>query len=302
MTSPQQSPLRTQMIRELQLHGKGKKTIHIYVAYVAEIAKHYDRSPDLLDVDQLREFLHRLIVHRKVGRSAINVRVAAYRFFFEQVLRRPKLELRVPCKRIKTLPESLARSEVARLISATSNIKHRTLLMTAYATGLRVSEIVRLTPKDILSERGLVFVRQGKGLKDRYTLLSQTLLVALRRYYKLEFVDQHRESPWLFAGQDLTKHYSERSAQRAFENAKVKAEIQHGKGIHCLRHSFATHLLEAGVDLVSIQRLMGHSSLQTTAIYLHVTEKHTQGIRSPLDLLPGKVDLSEVDPDNEGNG
>ena len=307
MTSPQQSPLRRQMIRELQLHGKGEKTIEIYVNYVAEIAKHYRRSPDQLGVDHLREFLHRLIVHRKLGRSAISGRVAAYRFFFEQVLRKPKLELRVPCKRIKTLPEPLARNEVARLIDAARNIKHRTLLMTKYATGLRVSELVRLVPEDILSERGLVFVRQGKGRKDRYTLLSKTLLEALRHYYKLEFIDKNRTSPWLFAGQDLTKHYAERSAQRIFDAAKAKAKIKHGKGIHCLRHSFATHLLEAGVDLVSIQRLMGHSSLQTTAIYLHVTEKHTQGIRSPLDLLPkefdlGDVNFEDVDKNNEVDG
>lgn len=298
MSSPQQSPLRSQMIRELQLQGKEKKTVQIYVAYVAELARHYSRSPDQLSTEQMREFLHRLIVHQKLGRSALNVRVAAYRFFFEQVLRRPKLDLRVPSKRVKVLPQPLARKEVARLIDAASNVKHRALLMTAYATGLRVSELVRLTPKDIHSDRGLVFVRQGKGSKDRYTLLSETLLDALRQYYRIEFVDQNRKSPWLFAGQRLDQHYSVRSAQHVFDAAKEKAKIQHGKGIHCLRHSFATHLLEARVDLVSIQRLLGHSSLQTTAIYLHVTEKHTQGIRSPLDLLP-KLLPKDVDKINE---
>lgn len=296
MSSSQQSPLRAQMIRELQLQGKGEKTIEIYVGYVAELARHYSRSPDLLSVEQLREFLHRLIIDRKLGRSALNGRVAAYRFFYEQVLRRPKLELRVPCKRVKTLPQPLARAEIRRLLDATANIKHRTLLMTAYGSGLRVSELVRLQPKDIQSERRLVFVRQGKGKKDRFTLLSQNLLVALRRYYRAEFCDRNRKSRWLFAGRELSNHYSERSAQEVFESAKAKAGITHCKGIHCLRHSFATHLLEAGVDLVSIQRLMGHSSLQTTVIYLHVTEKHTQGIRSPLDLLPQEVEqLDEVD-------
>ncbi len=297
MSSPQQSPLRRQMIRELQLQDKREKTIQIYVAYIAELGRHYARSPDQLSVEQLREFLHHLIVHKKLGRSAINGRVAAYRFFFEQVLRLPMLDLRVPSKRVKILPQPLARKEVARLISVTSNVKHRTLLMTAYATGLRVSELVCLTPADIHSDRGLIFVRQGKGGKDRYTLLSPNLLAALRDYYRSEFVDRNRKSPWLFAGQRLNQHYSERSTQQVFDAAKEKAGIKHGRGIHCLRHSFATHLLEAGVDLVSIQRLLGHSSLQTTAIYLHVTEKHTQGIRSPLDLLPKDVDkkINEVD-------
>lgn len=296
MSSSQQSPLRAQMIRELQLQDKGEKTIEIYVGYVAELARHYNQSPTLLSVEQLREFLHRAIVYRKLGRSALNGRVAAYRFFYEQVLRRPKLELRVPCKRVKVLPQPLARTQVARLINATSNIKHRTLLMTAYGSGLRVSELVRLLPKDIQSERGLIFVRQGKGKKDRFTLLSKNLVVALRRYYKAEFCDRNRSSPWLFAGRNLENHYSARSAQEVFDSAKARAGIKHVKGIHCLRHSFATHLLESGVDLVSIQRLMGHSSLETTAIYLHVTEKHTQGIRSPLDLLPDNVDkIDEVD-------
>ena len=284
------------MIRELHLQGKGEKTIQVYVNYVAELSKHYDCSPDRIDTSQLRDFLHHLITCKKLGRSAVNVRLAAYRFFFEQVLRKPKLELRVPSKRVKVLPQPLARRQVAKLLQAHSNIKHRTLLMTAYATGLRVSELVRLIPADIRSDRGLVFVRQGKGLKDRYTLLSSNLLVALRKYYRVEFIDKNLSSPWLFPGLNPKNHYSDRSAQRVFDAAKKKAGLQHGNGIHCLRHSFATHLLEAGVDLVSIQRLMGHSSLQTTAIYLHVTEKHTQGIRSPLDLLPENVDkINEVE-------
>ena len=296
MSSPQQSPLRRQMIRELQLQGKGEKTIQIYVNYIAEISKHYNCSPARLSVEQIREFLHRLIIQQKLGRSAVNVRLAAYRFLFEQVLQGPKLELRVPSKKVKVLPQPLARREVAKLLEAKSNVKHRTLLMTSYATGLRVSELVRLIPTDIQSDRGLVFVRQGKGKKDRYTLLSPNLLIALRQYYKTQFIDQNLTSVWLFPGRNPERHYSERSAQHVFDTAKEKAGIQHGKGIHCLRHSFATHLLEAGVDLVSIQRLMGHSSLQTTAIYLHVTEKHTQGIRSPLDLLPKNVDkINEVD-------
>lgn len=162
---------------------------------------------------------------------------------------------------------------------------------------MRVSELVRLKCEHIQSDRGLIFVHKGKGDKDRYTLLSPRLLDALRSYYRTEFIDRKRECfGWIFPGRAAASHLSVRSAQEVFNKAKSKAGLNHGDGIHCLRHSFATHLLEAGVDLVSIQRLLGHSNLQTTAIYLHVTEKHTQGIRSPLDLLPENVDkINEVE-------
>jgi integrase/recombinase XerD len=297
MPSPNQSPLRLQMIRELQLQQKKPKTIQIYVSLIAELDRHYRCSPDQLTTEQLREFLHQCIVRRKLGRSACNLRLAAYRFFFEQVLRRPKLDLRVPSKSVKRLPQPLARSEVAKLIEALSNVKHRTLLMTAYGTGLRVSELVGLRCQDIHSDRKLIFVHQGKGGKDRYTLLSPRLLVALRDYYRAEFIRRNRQhGRWLFPGKAPDSHLSARSAQEVYSAAKRKAGLQHGNGIHSLRHSFATHLLEAGVDLISIQRLMGHSNLQTTSIYLHVTEKHTQGIRSPLDLLPKDIEnINEVD-------
>lgn len=297
MSTPQLSPLRRRMIRELQLHRKSEKTIEVYVGYVAELARHYGCSPERLTTEQLREFLHHCIVHRKLGGSAINVRLAAFRFFYEQVLRRPKLDLRAPSKKVHSLPQPLARKQISRLLDVTSNLKHRTMFMTAYGTGLRVSELVQLKCEDIHSDRGLVFVRKGKGKKDRFTLLSPRLLDALRAFYQAEFIDRNRECfGWLFPGRDVGSHLSPRSAMEAFTKAKTKASVIQGAGIHCLRHSFATHLLEAGVDLVSIQRLMGHNSLQTTAIYLHVTEKHTQGIRSPLDLLPKSVDkIDEVD-------
>jgi site-specific recombinase XerD len=251
------------------------------VAHIAELASHYDRSPDRITVEEIRDLLHHLITERKLSFSSCNQRLAAYRFFYEQVLQHERLNLRVPTKRSGRLPQPFSRSEVARLIQATCNIKHQTLLMTAYGTGLRVEELVLLRCEDIRSERNLTFVRKGKGNKERFTLLSPQLLDQLRRYWR-----EVRPDGWLFMNRFRTDHYAIGSAQHAYYCAKRRAGITSGHGIHTLRHSFATHLLEAGVDLVTIQRLLGHADLRTTVKYLHVTEKHTRGIRSPLDLLP----------------
>ncbi len=161
-----------------------------------------------------------------------------------------------------------------------TNLKHRALLMTAYAAGLRVSELVSLKIADIESKRSLIRIYQGKGKKDRYTILSKRLLKELRSYYK-----EYRPKDWLFLGLSKEKHLSIGAAQRVYYTAKKKAGIKKGGGIHCLRHCFATHMLEAGVDLRTLQVLMGHSSLSTTAIYLHVTTQSIAQTKSPFDLL-----------------
>jgi len=196
------------------------------------------------------------------------------------VLGREDFQLKVPMKRSGRLPQPLGRSEVARLIEQTRNVKHRVLLMTCYATGLRVGELVRLRLDDIHADRMLIRVDQGKGRKDRYTLLSPRLLSELRDYWRVE-----RPHGWLFLNRDRNDHLPKGTAQKIYELAKLRAGITRGRGIHTLRHSFATHLLEAGVDLPTIQRLLGHTSLTTTAKYLHVTSKHLSGTHSPLDLL-----------------
>jgi integrase/recombinase XerD len=195
-------------------------------------------------------------------------------------LRQQDFSLRVPAKRSGRLPEPLSRSEIAKLLDAASNLRHRVLLMTAYGGGLRVSELVHLTPGDIHSARMLIRVNQGKGHKDRYTLLSPRLLEELRTYWR-----QYRPQLWLFLAKDGRSPLPVATAQKVFSKAKQRAGIQHGRGIHCLRHSFATHLMEAGVPLPVIQRLLGHTCLSTTAKYLHVTSQHLGGVRSPLDLL-----------------
>ncbi|MBI2191483.1 MAG: tyrosine-type recombinase/integrase, partial [Planctomycetes bacterium] len=234
-----------------------------------------------------------LITERKQAFSSCNQSLAGIRFFYKHVLRREDLDLRVPARRSGRLPEPLSRGEVGRLIEATTNLKHRVMLMTAYGTGLRVSELVHLKPEDIHSERMLIRVEQGKGRKDRYTLLSSRLLEELRCYWRI-----YRPTTWLFPSRDVSRPFSATGVQQVYYRAKRSAGIHRGHGIHCLRHSFATHLLEAGVDLPTIQCLMGHTRLETTARYLHVTSQHLASVSSPLDLLrsPQLGDLAQSRP------
>jgi integrase/recombinase XerD len=282
--------LRKRMIRELQLHRKSPRTVEAYVAAVAQLATHYGRSPEKISPEEIRDFLHHLITTRKLAYSSVNQKLAGIRFFWHEVLRHTKLDLRVPAKRSGRLPEAFSRNEIARLIDAATSAKHRALMMTCYASGLRVSELVHLRVEDIHSQRMLIHVRQGKGHKDRYTLLSERLLDELRAYWRAT-----RPQPWLFLNRTATGPMPAATVQKAFYAMKKRAGIQRGQGIHCLRHSFATHLLEAGVDLPTLQRLLGHTSLTTTTRYLHVTSRHLRSIRSPLDLLrmPERTDVAE---------
>lgn len=273
------SPLRTRMIRTLQLHRKSPETITAYVAAVADLARFHRGSPDTLSDEQVRDFFHHLITIRKLSYSTCNQKLSGINFLFRHVLGRSNFHLKIPHKRSGHLPVPLGRTEIGQIIDAARNLKHRLMLMTTYGGGLRSAELVRLQPQDIHSARMLIHVRQGKGRKDRYTLLSQSLLEQLRLYWTV-----YRPNQWLFenrSGQRIAKG----TAQNMFRELKQRAGVTRGQGIHCLRHSFATHLMEAGVPLPTIQRLMGHASLTTTAKYLHVTARHIGSIRSPLDLL-----------------
>lgn len=275
------TPLRNQMIRELELARKSPRTIEAYVSAVAQLAAHFGRSPDQISVEEIRTFIHYLVTERKLAYSTCNQKLAGLKFFYRHVLGREEFDLRVPAKRSRRLPEPLSREEVARLLKAAEyNPKHRMLLVTAYAAGLRASELVHLQLADIHSERMLIRVNQGKGLKDRYTLLSPKLLSELREYWKL-----YRPAKWLFPGRLPTEPLTSGSAQEVFYKAKRLAGLKRGRGIHTLRHCFASHLLESGMDLPTLQRLLGHTSLVTTAIYLHVTEERLAEVESPLDLL-----------------
>ena len=271
--------LRTKMTEEMKLRNFSPRTQQSYLAAVIGLVKHYRRSPDQLTQDEIRAYLLHL-EKRGLSPSSRNVAISGMKFFYHQMLGWNDKQLFIPPrKRSWQLPEVLGHKEVERLLLAATKRRDRCLLMTAYATGLRVSELVRLKVSAIDGERMMVRVEQGKGRKDRYTILSQRLLSELRSYWK-----EHRSPIWLFPnrkGGSISIDY----AQRIYNWAKQKAQIHKGKGIHTLRHCFATHLLEAGVDLVTIKTLLGHNSLQSTQRYLQIRQPKLTATANPLDLL-----------------
>ena len=222
------TPLRRQMIRELELHRKAPDTVKSYVKAVEELARHDGRSPDQISKEELRDFLHHAIVERKLACSTVNHKPAAIQFFHRHVLGR-KINLRIPTKRPGRFPEPFGRQEVARLLDATENRRHRVMMITTYGAGLRVSELVPLQPRHICSDRMLIRVDQGKGRKDRYSLLSQRLLDELRDYWR-----ESHPKRWLFVNRDGTNHVPKYTPARAFYRMKARAGIVHGHGIHTL--------------------------------------------------------------------
>lgn len=293
------TPLRQRMIREMQLRQFSTRTITSYVDAVVGLAGHFRRSPDQLDLEEVRSYLHHLLVDRKLAQGTCNLHAAAITFFYREVLGQAAFQLRgVRRKHTGKLPEVYSREELVRLFQATGNLQHRVFLMTTYAAGLRLSEVRHLRPVHIHSERMLIRVEQGKGQKDRYTLLSPGLLQQLRAYWR-----EYRPGEWLFPNQKRNGPILRGTAQHIFYNAKRRAGLQRGHGIHTLRHCFATHLLEAGVDLRTIQFLLGHKNLHTTTLYLHVTEKKLTELQSPFDLLrlpkPDDVSPTPTPPEHQ---
>jgi integrase/recombinase XerD len=276
-------PLRAKMIKQLQLHRKSQGTQDQYVNAIYQLAAYYKRSPDQLSSREIRRYLHYLLTERQLAWSSCNVVAAAIRFFYVDTLGWTPIELNLPPRPAqKQLPRVLGVEQLEHLFAATDNPKHRALLMTAYAAGLRVSEVIRLQPGDIESDpsRMLIRINHGKGQKDRYSLLSERLLVELRAYWRIEC-----PKPWLFPGSKAHQHMPSGTAQKIYNQARGRAGIEQGSGIHTLRHSFATHLFDAGVDPHTIQLLLGHRSIKTTLKYVHVSRRHLLHVKSPLDLL-----------------
>lgn len=274
------TPLRQRMIREMQLRQFSRRTIESYVHAVLGLANHFHRSPDQLALEDVRSYLHHLLVERQLAQGTCNLRAAAITFLYREVLGQAAFQLRMRRKHSGKLPEVYSREELVRLFTAAGNLQHRVFLMTTYAAGLRLNEVRHLRPAHIHSERMLIRVEQGKGHKDRYTLLSPQLLQELRAYWLA-----YRPGEWLFPNHKRNGPILRGTAQHIFYHCKRRAGLMRGHGIHTLRHCFATHLLEAGVDLRTIQMLLGHKSLQTTSLYLHVTEKKLTQLQSPFDLL-----------------
>ena len=273
--------LRQRMIKEMTVREFSPRTQEAYLSAVSGLSRYYKQSPEKITKGMIRDYLLYLLKERKLAWSSRNVAVSGLRFFYSHTIGEKSLSLSIPPrKKASQLPEILSAEELKSLFTALSNQKHRTLLMTTYSAGLRVSEVVHLRVTDIDSKRMMIRVQQGKGRKDRYTVLSKRLLTELRIYWKM-----YKPPVWLFYGTKKNRSLTDRSAQAIYYSAKKKAGITKGKGIHMLRHCFATHLLEAGVNLRTIQMPMGHTSIMTTMTYLQVTRKQISSTQSPLDLL-----------------
>jgi integrase/recombinase XerD len=275
------TPLRQRMLEDLQIRRYSPTTIRIYLRCIAEFAQHFGKAPDRLNAEHIRQYQLFLIKEKKVSRPTFIQMVCALRFFYTHTLNRKISMERIPFpRRERKLPLILSREEVKALLEAPGNLRNRTLLATLYGCGLRVAEVTQLQVGDIDSARNVLRVRHGKGGKDRQTLLPAKLLELLRSYWRSQ-----RPTGWLFPGADSTRPISAKTIFMACRKAAQRAGISKPIHPHSLRHAFATHLLEAGVNLRTIQILLGHANLETTARYLHVADVAVRSTASPLDSL-----------------
>jgi site-specific recombinase XerD len=269
------------MIEDMTLRNLTPKTIDIYVERVATFAQYFKASPDRLGPDHIRAYLLHLVQERHVSWSYFNQARSALRLLYRVTLAKDWVVEGVVCpKQPRRLPVVLSLDELLQFFEAVTNLKHRAILMTAYAAGLRLSEVVALRVDDIDSKRMVIRIRQAKGQKDRYVMLSLRLLELLRQYWKAV-----RPRHYLFPGAQPDRPISAGTVHRVCKAALVASGLTKNVTMHTLRHSFATHLLEAGTDLRTIQILLGHRSLSTTARYLHISTAALKSTRSPLDHL-----------------
>jgi site-specific recombinase XerD len=278
--------LRQTMIRAMELKNLSKNTQRAYLAAVTGLAKHYQQSPVKITDKMIEDYLLYLKNDKGNAPNSCGSVLTGLRFFYKTVAQKQITVDYSLRKKPRKLPTVLTMEQVWKLICAPENLKHRLILMTTYSAGLRASEVKALKPEHIDSERMLIKVQDGKGKKDRYTLLSKKMLAQLRCYYR-----KCRPKTYLFPSsfkKRKNKPLSYEAVRCIYEKARKKAGVKNGEGIHTLRHSFATHLLEAGYDIRKIQVLMGHARLSTTMIYLHVSRETLSKIPSPLDLIDTK--------------
>lgn len=266
----------------LTLKGYSALTVGAYIGHALRFFKFIKKQPDQVVNEDIEGYLLNILEKNKVSFSYVNQAISAIKFVYKYVVKSNHIyNINIPRpKKVEKLPDILSTDEVVQLFKKVINLKHRAILMITYSAGLRVSEVVSLKVMDIDSTRMLIHVRQGKGRKDRYSILSKNALDTLRAYAK-----KYHPSEWLFPGDQIGKHLTERTAQKVFESACKKAGIKKDVSIHSLRHAFATHLLEGGTDLRYIQELLGHKNSKTTEIYTHVSQKDLGRIRSPLDNI-----------------
>jgi integrase/recombinase XerD len=289
------TPLRQRMIEDMQVRNLAPQTQATYVLHVSLFARYFRKSPELLGPEEIRDYQLYLTNQRKLAPSSIVVTTAALRFLYNVTLKKDwNLEATIPApKQPKKLPVVLSRAEVLHFLGGIEDLKHRAILTTCYAAGLRISEAVRLKTSALDNQRMVIRVAQGKGRKDRYVMLSPKLLDTLREYWRTV-----RPKGWLFPGyfgQPITRH----AVEHACRKARLRAGIAKPISPHSLRHAFAVHLLEAGADLRTIQLLLGHRSLSTTARYLQIAAATVCATTSPLDL-PDLSPPAEPSPPDQG--
>jgi integrase/recombinase XerD len=291
--------LRQKMIRAMELENLSDNTQRRYLSAVTGLAKHYRQSPDQLTKEMIEDYLLYLKNDKGGAPNSCASTLSGLRFFYKHATKQNISIDYSLARKVQKLPTVLPQEDIVNIINAPDNLKHRLILMTTYSAGLRASEVIALKPENIDSKRMLIKVT-GKGGKDRYTLLAKKLLPELRDYYR-----KYRPQTYLFPSTYKHKKHqplSYGSVHSIYEKARKKAGVKNGAGIHTMRHSFATHLLEAGYDIRKIQVLMGHRRLSTTMIYLHVSRQTLASIPSPLDLINTKHAIKEDssdDPDNK---
>ena len=277
--------LRTKMLEELQRRNYSSETIRLYISAVKEFAEHFGRSPERLGPEEIRQHQNYLLTERKLSPKTVKARTSALRFLYVQTLKRPYMLEHIPVPKVPLkLPTVLTQDEVQRMIAAASHLMHRTIVMMLYSTGMRRGELCRLKVTDVDSERRVIHVRQGKGSKDRDVPLSPKLLETLREYWRWM-----KPQTWLFPGyvkgwrSDVPM--TDKVVWHACKEAAEQAGITKRVSPHTLRHSYATHLLEAGADLRTIQFLLGHAEIKHTILYLHLSQKHLHAVTNPLESL-----------------
>lgn len=280
------TPLRQKFIEYLTLQGKAPRTVQCYTSFIYDLARFHHAPPDTLTEAQLQQWFYHLIAERQFSASSVNLAINAVRSFHGGLLQQPVEPLlrsikRPARKRIMPRPLSLEQVEALLTRGVEGDLRSRAFLMAVYGCGLRLSEATHIRVPDLRSQRGQLLVAHAKGGHQRYTLLSDSLLEALRDYWRA----YEPEGPWLFPGEEPTLPMCKGTGQNLYYRAVRRAGIIGVGGIHSLRHSFATHLLESGVEITVVQRLLGHTSLGTTALYLHVRRERLAQVQSPLGLL-----------------
>lgn len=280
------TPLRQRMIEDMRVRNLSPNTQQLYIDRVAKFAQYFGKSPELLGPEDVRTYQVYLIKQKSASWSMLNQTVCALRFLYRTTLGKEWAIQHIPApKKEQKLPVVLSQDEVSRFFESLPNLKHRAILMTAYAAGLRVSEVASLRVADIDSQRMMIRIELGKGQKDRYIMLSPNVLELLRAYWKMA-----RPTGYLFPGRSPGRHITTTRIYQVCVKASASAGLTKRAHVRALRHSFATHLLEAGANIRVIQILLGHRSLRTTARYTHVSAATICSTCSPLDLLPKTVE------------